>query len=278
MQFRQMIRFTVFLFKYPAALSRGSGRGVVLPVLLLFTACVSFYGCGGGGGGGDVEKEWMVTMPAGFEVKNSQGIVQIDGNKSAVLLRQKGAVYSGGSVSADSAVSPIMCFRSSSATTIRKTADKTWQFWSEGGSAVEWYLFDVASNGTAPESGAGLLVFDGSGKVVYDSSKPPMSVVWQGQTPSGEWRQSNQTWRDMGYLYLNQQLPSGRKHAVCLSTISYANFNGHVKDAAYFDAQERLKIKYMGVSWPFDMVNSTAFYQTVFKKGTAVLVIDVTDF
>lgn len=135
-------------------------------------------------------------MPAGLQVFNNSGIVQIDQDWLNFALVEKGSVglnsaLGGGWGSAyygeftrAGLINPVVAFRANSdqrvsiLNTLVSGSNRTFRFVGRGGETVTWYLFDsVDVSGIS--SGAGFEVYRGDGVRAFHSDVPPMRVVGQ---------------------------------------------------------------------------------------------------
>lgn len=192
--------------------------GITL-LALLFTGFISaafISGCGGELKSMPEKKEenteeinekisqGLINMPAGFQLVNDQGVVQVDENFINLALVAKGAVHIpaggiGGLLAPPQinywGVSPILCLRSVSTYAYIRQVTKsgnTYSYVINGGFAgamndsplaetFNWYIFDRMSQ--VPASNAGLQVFNAWGELTFSSASRPMRVATVAQIP-----------------------------------------------------------------------------------------------
>lgn len=152
-------------------------------------------------------------MPAGLQIINDGGNIQIDEATQNFVLTNQGSVtltsiVEGGetlwigSVSV-TATFPLFFHRSSAYTSVIRSTNSgsAWTFHFLGkvnpGSAVPWYLFDVAPT---PSENFGLEVFTASGARAFHSSQRPLRVVDVYSATTGD--------------FVTRTLPAGRTYAV----------------------------------------------------------------
>lgn len=210
--------------------------GLVLASSLVLSAC----GGGGGGGGSSLPAALAppavpaassfaclplatnfgdLVMPAGLQIINDNGVVQIDENYKNLEFKGKYDVYipdynQTGYLNTPGYASEVVA--------IGDTGDDNVMLWSKTG-APGGYEYQLRKTNNGPRtipvyvfgepaapaaSGVGLQVFNGSGQLTYDSQRKYMKVWAQGQLPNND--------RNAVYLspwYNNQRL----KIAVVLS-------------------------------------------------------------
>lgn len=122
-------------------------------------------------------------MPAGLQVINSSGILQIDETYRNLVLRSKVTVTGGvTTVSISNAVNPVIALRSTASPgmCIAKTTPGTTYSWDVFGSGSV-YIFDTPL--TPPVHGSGMQVFAADGSCAFDSTyeyfKPVQYEYWQ---------------------------------------------------------------------------------------------------
>lgn len=134
-------------------------------------------------------------MPAGMQVVNDSGIIQIDQDYSNHLLVSKGrGVTVAGNSMASFTVpyngngnAPIICFKPVDTWAFVLSGPKRnqagqWVIAADGvGKTVDWYVFDT--NVTAQDTGPGLSVYNGSGRLVYNSNQQALKVKQQVVVP-----------------------------------------------------------------------------------------------
>lgn len=171
---------------------------------------ISLAACGGGAGGGEsAEQEPPHSvpatsqvaynkdnyMPAGFQVINDSGVIQIDQDYFNYSMVAKGtlAVNGGGAnISVSGSVAPVLCFRPTGAAvgimgfTFNAGGTSVWNLRASVQpnltASVDWWVFDAER--AVSDTGPGLSVYDGSGNVVYNSNTPEMRVAGVASTPA----------------------------------------------------------------------------------------------
>jgi hypothetical protein len=194
-------------------------KGITLLVLLFtgFISGVLIIGCGGHSKHHQENPEesteeisqGLVNMPAGFQLVNAHGMVQVDESYVNLALVAKGVVSipAGGIGGIHAApqihypgISPILCIRPvNTYAFIRRVmkSGSTYSYVINGGFAgamngsplaetFSWYIFDRMSQ--VPASNSGLQVFNASGELTFSSNSRPMRVVTAGQIPNAPLR------------------------------------------------------------------------------------------
>lgn len=137
-------------------------------------------------------------MPAGLQVFNNAGIVQIDQDYLCFGLRQKGTAVCnqvlGGptsrryaSVQITDATAPMIAVHLNGELALYRVSvsGSTWTFFFIGtaGQVFEWYIFDLYNAAMAPPGG--LEIFNASGARVFSSQTPAARIVGVGTSFSG---------------------------------------------------------------------------------------------
>lgn len=134
-------------------------------------------------------------MPAGMQVVNDSGIIQIDQDYSNHLLVSKGrGVTVAGNGMASFTVpyngngtAPIICFKPLDGWAFVFSGPRLNQAgqWviaaNDVGKTVDWYVFDT--NITAQDVGPGLSVYNDAGRLVYNSNQQALKVKQQVVVP-----------------------------------------------------------------------------------------------
>lgn len=154
-------------------------------------------------------------MPAGIQVFNNAGIVQIDQDYLTFGLRQKGTAVCnqviGGptalryaAVTVTGATAPMIAVHHNGFLGLYRVSvsGSTWTFYFLGGNGLtfEYFVFDVYNAAMAPPGG--LEIFNASGARVFSSQTPPARIVGVGTTFSG--------------------LSSSRKYAACQGATGFS--------------------------------------------------------
>lgn len=116
-------------------------------------------------------------MPAGLQVINASGIIQIDELYRGMVLRKAVTLGAGlNAVSFANAISPIIALRSTASPgmCVKSVTPGSTYTWNVFGAGVA-YIFDVLP--AALTTGAGLQVFTAAGELAFDSSYEQMKPV-----------------------------------------------------------------------------------------------------
>lgn len=134
-------------------------------------------------------------MPAGIEVRNDAGVLQIDETYINFTLVSQGSgtvstfYYTGGGspgasvyytdVTVTGRSSPMLAIRSASAMYVERISISggswTWRILSANGATFDWFCFDLTPAGSLDTFG--LEVFNASGVRVFHSSQKPMRIA-----------------------------------------------------------------------------------------------------
>lgn len=134
-------------------------------------------------------------MPAGIEVRNDAGVLQIDETYINFTLVSQGTAttstfyYTGGGspgasvyyadVTVTGRTSPMLAIRSSAAVYIERISISggswTWRVLAASGVSFDWFCFDLTPAGSLDTFG--LEVFNASGVRVFHSSQKPMRIA-----------------------------------------------------------------------------------------------------
>lgn len=185
---------------------------VTILTALLFTVFIS--GCGGGSNAPlslpspdatTSQLQGLPNMPAGFQIVNSSGVVQVDENYVNLGLVAKGTItIPAGGIGGLAApaqisftgVSPILCIRPVNTFAFIRSVTKsgsTYAYTVNGGFATSgnssplaetfnWYIFDRMSQiGT---TNYGIQIYNAAGEITFNSSANPMRVAAVGQIPN----------------------------------------------------------------------------------------------
>lgn len=133
-------------------------------------------------------------MSAGLQITNDHGVVQIDADyKNLCFIRKYSVVTSSitsnsgiraeGSFAAPSISNRILALRTSEPAAVSQSGD-TYTIKTRNPTTVDAYLFANTPT-TAGSSGAGILVCNGAGEIVFSSDQKYMRVAAAVQVPNG---------------------------------------------------------------------------------------------
>lgn len=185
---------------------------------ILLLAVTNLAACGGGGSGQDEQPRQEHQLPAGVQINNDYGVVQIDQDYSNHLLVSKGrgVTYAANGMAmfqvpyAGTGTAPILCLKPVNGFAFLYAAPNrnqagNWTIAANAvGVSVDWYLFDA--NVASQDVGPGLSVYDANGRLAYNSSQRSLNVVSQLTTPASD-----------GAYQFSQNV--GGDYAICQSVV-----------------------------------------------------------